>query len=193
MARFEVVFKTEPTENIVEIVKEGHIDFDFWGKLDIQIDGQSFFINFRSEYYDKYYEGTSSISNQGISTPVFPMLEAFIKGIVNLKKEKEVVIEEYTGQISKSLVCVDYGNGENIIFAVREGEDFFSEKYIWYDGEKVSIQKEIPISKVNILKKDDFIYGCFESVNEYLSSLIDKYPKLKEIPYFREFVEGTGL
>jgi hypothetical protein len=56
------------------------------------------------------------IADQGISTPVFPMLEAIIKEIDNLKKEKEVVIEEYTQQISKSLVWVNYGNNHNISF-----------------------------------------------------------------------------
>jgi hypothetical protein len=189
MSKVEFIFKTEPDGNIVEMVEQGTIDYDFWGRLDIQIDGQSFFKNFRTEYYDKYYEGTSTISNQGITMPVFPMLEAIVKATSTLTKEKVVVIKEYTGQIGKSIVCLSEGQGESVVFAIRkEGE-----KYTWFDGEKVVVQKEMPVSNYNIVKKEYFINGCVQSVRNYLASLIDKYPKLMGISHFREFANGIGL
>jgi hypothetical protein len=128
MPKFEFIFNTESDDNIVELVEQGIVDYDFWGSLDIQIDGQSFFKNFRLDYYEKYYEGTSCISNEGITLPVFPMLEAIIRGTSSLAKEKMVVIEEYTGQINKSIVCFSEGKEESIIFAVRQ-EKLTSEEH----------------------------------------------------------------
>jgi hypothetical protein len=176
---------------IIELFEKGYIDYDFWGTLDILIDGQSFFHKFKLNNYDKYYEGTSSISNKGITTPIFPMLEAILKAIVNLNGENEtVVIEEYTGQISKSIVLAE-SDDNKIIIAIRDG--FISNEYTWYDGKKVSVQKEIPVSKNNILKKEDVIKGCIESVRKYLLYLVYKYPNLKEIPHFRKLAKSVGL
>jgi hypothetical protein len=51
----------------------------------------------------------------------------------------------------------------------------------------------VPVSQINIVKCEDFREGCLESVRKYLAFLIDKYPKLKEISHFVEFVKKVGL
>ncbi|WP_053368026.1 hypothetical protein [Bacillus sp. FJAT-27245] len=192
MAKFEITFRTEPDENLVEIFKDEYQEYDFWGEMDIIIDGKSFFKSCRPSFYEKYYEMTSTISDRGITVPVFPMIEAILEGIDKIRAEgKTVIIEEYTGQIGKSMVWdLDVQEGKLVIAIM---DCFFDEEHTWYDGREVSIQKEIPVSNVNVLMKEDVIEGSILSIKNYLSNLTDKYPELKEMRHFRDILKSAGL
>ncbi|WP_059174041.1 hypothetical protein [Bacillus sp. FJAT-27445] len=192
MAKFEIVFTTEPEENLVEIFENEYEEYDFWGFMDILVDGESFFKSFRPSFYEKYYEGTSTISERGIAVPVFPMIEAILEGVDKIRAEdKTVIITEHTWQSSKSIVMdLDIQEGK-LVIAIMDG--VFAEEQTWYDGEKVSVQEVIPVSGVNVLMKEDVIEGSINSIKNYLLHLNEKYPKLNEISHFKNVLKTAEL
>ncbi|MDQ0888793.1 hypothetical protein QFZ81_003881 [Paenibacillus sp. V4I9] len=168
MSKFELVFKPESEHDIVMWFKEGDVDYSFWGGLDILIDGQSFF--------KKY-------THKGLSIPLIPMIEAIAEVLSILKEEQTAIIEEYTGQISNTIVCVLDEKGENVTFAIRNDFEAGKEPR-WYDGQEVSYSKEIPVSLNNIVNYEDFVIGCVESIRNFLLSLVEKNPQLKDVSQF---------
>jgi hypothetical protein len=50
MSKLKFFFRTEPDEVLPKLFEDGLFDIDFWCRLDIQINGQSFFKNFSPSY-----------------------------------------------------------------------------------------------------------------------------------------------
>jgi hypothetical protein len=166
MSSFELVFKPEAECNIVNCFKEGDVDYSYWGRIDILINGESFFRNYTYKV---------------LSTPLIPMIEAITEALSILKNERMAIIEESTGQINKTIVCVLDDKGENVIIALC-GE--WDESLTWYDGEKVTFSKEMPLSPFNVINKEDFVFGCIESIRTFLQSLVAINPQLKDLPQY---------
>lgn len=189
MNKFQIVFNNQITENYL---LEDYILYDIWSTLDIKIDGISFFEKFKEEYYIEtgdYIEGKmtgSSISSEGITVPTLPTIESIIDGLLKIDKKKEMVIEDFTGQSSKQIVCKLQGN--EILFAIKqEGRNIF-QKDIWYNGENLITMNEFPVSRINIVEFNYFKNGCIIGIEEYLRHLISTNPHCKNFKTIENMV-----
>jgi hypothetical protein len=52
MTKLKFIFHTEPDEVLPKLFKDDLVVIDFWCRLDIHINGQSFFKNFSPFYYE---------------------------------------------------------------------------------------------------------------------------------------------
>ncbi|SMQ80844.1 hypothetical protein SAMN05444673_4001 [Bacillus sp. OV166] len=183
MTKLEFIFHTEPDEVLPELFEGDLVDIDFWCRLDININGQSFFRNFSPSYYSESWFTDSYINTNGIGVPVFPFIHSLLAASKMLKVNKKYFLEDDQTSIQ---LCVLLNEKQDLVsFApcIRDwGED--EEMYYWYDGKKVCCQKEMPITKYNSMKYNDFKEGCIESVKMYIESLLGKYPEINKYPYF---------
>ncbi|MBM6619197.1 hypothetical protein [Bacillus suaedaesalsae] len=189
MSKFKFVFRIEDNCNVLEVFKEKLEEYHIWGLLNILVDNVSYFQNLKTSYINEFYRGTSSISQEGITVPIFPFVEAILDSIDQINNgAKKVIISEHTGQISKSIVCEI--NSETIKFAILNGLFCEDDENTWYDGKKVS---KIHSSKISIVDKKNFIEGSIESIKEFLLFLLDKFPGLEEIHQFNKLLKQLKI
>lgn len=188
MTKLEFKFDTEPDNKLIKFFEEDTVDFDFWCSLDLFIDGKSFFKNFQPDYYsgdDHRGFNEYSTDQRGFSAPVFPFIHSILEAPEKLINQKQVIIEDEMGQSSIEIFATLEDSG-TVILAVRIWDT--GNVYYWYDGQKVFLQNEIPNSKINVMKYEEFKDGCQKSVKEYLESLLLKYPIINQNPYFNYLI-----
>jgi hypothetical protein len=146
--------------------------FDYWGKLDILIDGVSFFSNY------KYRETKGPMGNSTITREGFAAyLDAFLWELPFVPQkllEKETVIVLGEG-IDKSLI---FFLKDNIVtFAICNYQPWEKET-IYYDGLRVSKSKKIPQNNKNMIGFDGFKQGLKNGLQDFIQELIEKYPSI---------------
>lgn len=180
MTKLEFKFKSESENKLAKFSKLDSLDIDIWCSIDIQIDDKSFYKNFSNDFYSENGFNKYSTSNSGFGAPLFPFFHSIIEAPEKLKEKGQVIIEDSMGQTAIEIFAT-FIETETVAIAVRIWED--GSMYHWYDGHQVYLQEEIPISKNNVIKFDDFKKGCLTSVKDKLEPLINKYPYLKKDPY----------
>jgi hypothetical protein len=152
--------------------------FDSWGKLDILIDGISFFSNY------KYPEtqgplGNSTITREGLAG----YLNTFLWELPFVPQkllEQETVIVEGEG-IDKSLI---FSLKDNIVtFAICKNHTWDKET-IYYDGLRVSQSKKIPQNNKNMIEFEGFKKGLKNGLQDFIQELIEKYPRIAKVESF---------
>lgn len=188
MSIFTLLFKTETDNDIIEFFRDGSIDYDFWGKLDIYVRGKSFFDNFHSTYYGEDNDKTicftnSSISKDGVTFPIFPLLNSILDASRILESEKQACFEDYTGQVGKKVIFEL--NINKVYFAIFQDSYKHKREDLWYDGRRLLLSKDLPKTNYNVISREDFLNGCTRSVYMYLENLKLKYPTIEEFLEFR--------
>lgn len=172
MKKFQLSFITEQCDNIQKSLESGEIYYTFWGILDILVEGQSFFKDFRSEYQSMM--GSSSISEKGLTVPVYSFINQISETTQKLKQTKRIIVSD--DQIDKLLIF--NFDGDFVYFAIKYGDD------IWYDGTKLTHGRQFPGFNINRVKYEDYKKGCFESIRTFLETLIEKEKNVTESPEF---------
>lgn len=152
--------------------------FDSWGKLDILIDGISFFSNY------KYREtqgplGDSTITKEGFAG----YLDTFLW---NLPFVPQKLLEQET------VIVVGEGIDKSLIFSLKDNIVTFAfcnhweEETIYYDGVRVSQSNKIPQNKKNMIEFDAFKQGLKNGLQDYIQDLFEKYPSINNNQSFIE-------
>jgi hypothetical protein len=181
MTKLEFIFHTEPGEVLPGLFENDMVDIDFWCRLDIHINGQSFFKNFSPSYYNESWFTENYINKSGICVPVFPFIHSLLATPKMLKLNNQYFLEDDQTSIQ---LCVNLEEKQDNVSFASCIRDWGEDKYYWYDGKKVCFQKEMPITKYNSMKYNDYKEGCIESAEMYIETLLRKYPEINKYPYF---------
>lgn len=186
MQEFEILFQAEEYEEFIKGIESGGIYYDYWGILDILINGRSFFQNLTTNTIIGL--GTSSISSQGLTVPIYSIIEQLAVASQKLEQDNIVIITD--DQIDKAIVF-SLNSISSVAVAILSGKTK-CKKGAWYNGEKVIYSEKIPISKSNVIKFEAFVKGCNSSLQRFLCSLIRKHPELSRVNNFVELLNSIS-
>jgi hypothetical protein len=166
----DIRFKFMPYYNDMD--EEDYHNFDLWGKLDILIDGVSFFSNYN------YPEngGPLRMTKEGFVGQLATFLSELPEVPQRLLDEETVVVED-----DSTSKCLVFSLRDNIVsFAICEYESTLPpwQIGIYYDGVGVSHLEKIPQTEKNIIEIIQFNQGLKNGLQNFIQELIEQYPNI---------------
>ncbi|MEW4286044.1 hypothetical protein [Priestia koreensis] len=178
--KFKIKLEEFPL-NTVEEIQTGEVYYSMFGEIIFLINDRNFFENASGIPWDKM--GTSSMSNRGLTIPIYGFITQFINLMDNLDENK--LIKIYEDQIDKEIIMEP--SVENVTLAIR-----YCLSQYWYDGEGVKESIQIPISSYNTIPINTFKEGMLQGIREYLQKLLDQFPALKSIDEFMSLYQKVN-
>lgn len=175
------IFNPEYYDRLESDFSNRMVDFDFWGILNIMVDGGPFFEKYNFQVNNGPL-GSSSMSKKGITVPMYIFLEELSKVPQKLRENGTFIVEN--DQISKAIIfCL---RNDSVTFAIFKN-DFYQNlgERVFYDGEKVSNSVNIPQTEKNVISFDVFKQCLKESLESFLEILLEKFPKIKNLDYIK--------
>jgi hypothetical protein len=167
-------------------IREGTEGYHVWGNMDILINGVSFFYKYKNHNHDGPM-GSSSMSIEGLTVPVFGFIWSFLYYYNKIGVQK-VEIED--DQINKELVIIPLG--DKIKFSIKH--DTFGEGNNWYDGKKILLSSnDFQVNTLNCVPTKDFKLAVKKGILEFISSLLSRFPELIKVKHFESLYKKVEI